>query len=367
MNAIANGEAAAPYSTRIATLRSRFAQHRIELLLVSSLPNVHYLTGFSGSAGAVVVTNRTSVLFTDTRYDIQAHQEVRVSEVKIVKGDAFSAAAKWSRRYRERGVGFEGDTVSYAAFQRLREFLPNKRLVAVAGLVESLRMEKDEGEIEQIRRAVDAGSRAFTETLRYVKAGVAELDLAAEIEYRMRSYGAERPAFETIVAFGDHAALPHAKPGTRKLAANECVLMDLGAILGGYAGDMSRTVFFGKPSNKAAQMYRAVLEAQLAGEEAVREGVTSASVDLAARRVLERHGLGQYFTHSTGHGVGREIHESPRIAPKQKMRLPERAVITVEPGVYITGFGGVRIEDVVVVRKRGPEVLTRTPKELIVL
>lgn len=356
-----------PYPSRVERLRAALALQRLNLFLVSSLPNVHYLTGFSGSSGAVVVTDRTSILFTDSRYDIQAHEEVRHSDVKIVKGDAVAVAVKWSRRYRERTLGFEAGAVSYAAYQRLGEFIPSKRLVAASSLVETLRITKDEGEIGQIRRAVDVGSRAFSETLRYVKLGVTELDLAAEIEYRMRRYGAERPAFETIIAFGDHAALPHARPGARKLAANECILMDLGAILGGYAGDMSRTVFFGTPSRRAAKMYRAVLEAQLAGENAVAAGVACSAVDGAARLVLERHGIGQYFTHSTGHGVGREIHESPRIAPKQPMRLPEGAVITVEPGVYIPGFGGVRIEDVVVVRKQGAEVLTRTPKELTVL
>ncbi|MBI4459567.1 MAG: aminopeptidase P family protein, partial [Acidobacteria bacterium] len=197
--------------------------------------------------------------------------------------------------------------------------------------------------------------------------GISEREVAAEIEYRMRRHGAERPSFETIVAFGDHAALPHARPGGRRLRPKECILMDLGAILGGYASDMTRTVFLGEPSRRVSRMYQAVLEALQEAEAVVRVGVEGSRVDAAARRVLKRYGYGRYFTHSTGHGVGREVHELPRLAAKQDQPLPERAVVTVEPGVYIPGYGGVRIEDVVVVRKDRAEVLTPTPKELLVL
>jgi Xaa-Pro aminopeptidase len=356
-----------PYMTRIEKLRERMAGQRIEALLVSSLPNVHYLTGFSGSAGAVLVTPRSSSLFTDPRYDLQARQEVADSRVLIVKGEALGAAAKMVRRGREKRLGFENHAISYETYRRLRELLPNKRLVAAGSLVESLRMEKDEGEILEIRKAVEVASKAYSETLRHLRPGMAELEVAAEIEYRMRLNGAERPSFETIVASGPRTALPHARPGTRKLQVNEFILMDLGAILNGYASDMTRTVFLGSAPRKAAQMYRAVLEAQLEAEAAVRAGVECGAVDRAARRVLERRGYGRYFTHSTGHGVGREIHEAPRIAARQRLRLPERTVITVEPGVYIPDYGGVRIEDVVVVRKKGGDVLTRTPKELTIL
>jgi Xaa-Pro aminopeptidase len=358
------------FARRLAQLRERMNKKHVDALLVSFLPNVQYLTGFSGTEqgdGVMLVTQGGSVLFTDSRYDIQAHEEVRASRVEIIKGGAFANAAKWSRRSRASRLGFESDAVSYAGHRRLRELLPGARLVPVSGMVEALRMEKDEAEIEQIRKAVDAGSRAFTDALGMLRVGVTEFAMAAEIEYRMRLCGAEKPSFETIVAYGERAALPHARPSERKLRAGEFALMDLGAILGGYAGDMTRTVFLGNAPRKAREVYSAVLEAQLAAEEAVHVGVECSAVDAAARRVLDRRGFGKYFTHSTGHGVGREIHELPRIAPKQSMRLPEGAVITVEPGVYIPGFGGVRIEDVVVVRKHGPEVLTATPKELTVL
>ena len=358
------------YAARLEKLRRRMAEERVDLLLVSSLPNVHYLTGFSGSAGAVLMAPSKTLLFTDSRYDLQAHAEVKDSQVMIVKGDALTAAAKWSRRSaRRKGTrtGFESETVTYRAYRRLRELLPDQRLTPAAGWVESLRIVKDEQEIDELRKAVDAGSQAFLETMKHLRAGTSEQEAAAEIEYRMRLLGAEKPAFETIVAFGDRAALPHARPGGRRLRAGEFALFDLGAILNGYNGDMTRTVFLGNAPRQQARIYRAVLEAQLESEASVRAGVECQEVDAAARRALDRYGYTKYFTHSTGHGVGVEIHELPRIAPKQRMQLPENAVITIEPGVYIPGVGGVRIEDVVVVRKDGAEVLTKAPKELTVL
>lgn len=340
------------------------AAPKIEAFLVSSLPNVQYLTGFSGSAGALLVTAHSSFFFTDSRYDLQAREEVQDSRVTIVKEFAGVAAARRAARRREDRIGFEAETLPYQGYRRLLELLPRKKRVPTRGLVEALRVEKDPGEIAQIRQAVELASRAFAETLPLLRPGVTEMEVAAEIEYRMRRYGGEKPSFETIVAFGPRSALPHARAGARRLLPKECVLMDLGVILNGYCSDMTRTVFLGKAPRKAAQIYRAVLEAQQEAEDAVQAGVECATVDRAARRVLERHGYARYFTHSTGHGVGREIHELPRIARNQHVPLPESAVITVEPGVYLPGFGGVRIEDVVVVRKGGREVLTQTSKEL---
>ncbi len=356
-----------PYPLRMARLRARLEEGRLEALLVTSLPNVHYLTGFSGSAGVVLATMQGSTLFTDPRYDLQAHDQVRDCRVVIVSGDALKAAAQRAKRGRFARLGFEAGAVTFQTHQRLKELLPQKRLVPTDGWIETLRIEKDEGEIEQIRQAVALASRAFSETLPLLRPGIREMEVAAEIEYRMRRYGAEQPSFETIVAFGPRTALPHARATARALQPGECILMDLGAILNGYVSDMTRTVFLGQPSRKVSRIYRAVLEAQKEAEETVRAGVKCAAVDRVARQVLEGYGYEEYFTHSTGHGVGREIHELPRIGKKQRTVLPERAVITVEPGVYLPGFGGVRIEDVVVVRKDGPEILTQTPKELTVL
>ena len=342
-------------------------REKLGTLLVTSLPNVQYLTGFSGSAGAVLVSERGAVFFSDSRYDIQAHQEVQGAQVKIVKGDAVAAAAKFAASKRTTRLGFEGGTVSFQGHRRLKELLAGARLVPTQGWVEDLRMQKDEAEIDKIRKAVELGSRACEETLKLLRPGMTELEVAAEIEYRMRRYGGERPSFETIVATGPRAALPHARATDRRLRPNEFILLDLGVILGGYASDMTRTVFLGKAPAKAARVYRAVKEALEAGEEAVAAGEPCEAVDAAPRRVLKRYGYERYFTHSTGHGLGMEVHELPRVSRGQKTPLVERAVITVEPGVYLEGYGGVRIEDVVVVRKGGGEVLTPTSKELIEL
>jgi Xaa-Pro aminopeptidase len=342
-------------------------EQKIGALLVTSLPNLQYLTGFSGSAGALLVTDSQSVFFTDSRYDIQAREEVADSRVVIAKEYAVAAAAKLAARLRDRRIGMEAATTPLAEYQRVKELLSKKKLVPTRGLVESLRIEKDEGEIAMIRKAVELGSRAFEETLPLLRPGMAELEVAAEIEYRMRRYGGERPSFETIVATGPRAALPHARATARRIRPREFILMDLGVILSGYASDMTRTVFLGKAPSKAARIYRAVKEAVEEAEHQVAAGRTAESVDRAARRVLRRYGYERYFTHSLGHGLGREVHELPRIGRNQATPLPEGATITIEPGVYLEGYGGVRIEDVVVVRNRGAELLTPTSKELMEL
>jgi Xaa-Pro aminopeptidase len=350
------------------------AASRLDSLLVSSLPNVQYLTGFTGSSGAVLLTPSQTVFFTDSRYDLQSRAQVKGARIEISTGDALLAAVRWGVKQPLGRTGFDSGTMSVQQYARVKEILDGSRRkinkprpVAAPGLVEDLRVVKDAGEIERLRAAVQLGSRCFEEAMPLVKDGVREFELAAEIEYRMRLYGGEKPAFETIVAFGERTALPHARPTDRRLKANEFVLFDLGVILSGYCSDMTRTVFWGKAPAKARKMYKAVLNAQLASEAAVRAGITCGEADQAARRVLDTQGYGKYFTHSTGHGVGLEIHENPRVAAKQTTLLREGMAITIEPGAYVEGLGGVRIEDIVIVRKDHAEVLTQTPKELLEL
>ncbi len=348
---------------------------RLDSLLVSALPNVQYLTGFTGSSGSLLLTPALASFFTDSRYDLQSHSEVKCAQVIIGKGDAVMAAARWGSAKQLGRVGYDSGALSVDQFGKLREVFAGAgsaskaktRLVSAAGHVEALRMVKDADEIELIRKAVHLGSRCFEETLLLLKNGVTETELAAEIEYRMRLYGGEKTAFETIIAFGDRTALPHARPTSRRLKPNEFVLFDLGVILSGYCSDMTRTVFWGKAPAKAKAMYKAVLESQLASENSVRAGIDCGTVDRAARRVLEKRGFGRYFTHSTGHGLGIEVHENPRVAAKQSAVLEEGMAITIEPGAYIPGVGGVRIEDVVIVRKNHGEVLTQTAKSLLEL
>jgi Xaa-Pro aminopeptidase len=228
-------------------------------------------------------------------------------------------------------------------------------------------MVKSPQEIARIRCSVQTNSQAFEKTVQSIRPGVSEFHIAAELEFQMRRLGAEKPAFETIVAAGSRSALPHARPSDRKVGVNELLLIDMGACQDGYMSDMTRVLFFGKPDRRMKTMYNAVLKAQLAGIAAVREGVTAGQVDQKARQVLESEGLGKEFLHSTGHGLGLEIHELPRVGRRDKTRLKAGMVITIEPGAYIRDFGGIRIEDTVLVTKNGCEILTPTSKELMVL
>jgi Xaa-Pro aminopeptidase len=237
-------------------------------------------------------------------------------------------------------------------------------LEPVRGWIEEMRMIKSAGELELIRCSVQTNSRAFERAAGSVKAGMRESDLAAELEYRMRRLGAEKPSFETIVAGGERSALPHAQPTGARLRSGDLVVVDMGAFQEGYASDMTRMLFVGTPPAKVKRMYRAVLEAQLAAIDAVRDGARTAAVDAAARRVLKGYGLDRAFTHSTGHGLGLEIHEPPRLGKRDELRLKAGMAVTIEPGVYVRGFGGIRIEDTVVVTKTGCEILTPTSKDL---
>lgn len=344
-----------------------FASERIDALLITGAANVRYLSGYTGSNGLIVATPRSAIFFTDPRYTIQASQEVSCRIKVVARGPLLPAAAALLKRMKAKRVGFEKAHLSYEQHALLTDRLPGVRLVPVGPAIEQQRMVKSEEEIARIRRSVETNSRAFDRALKVIRPGATEVDIAAEIEYQMRRLGAEKPAFETIVASGDRSALPHARPTSKKLGSTELTLIDMGATEEGYASDMTRMLHLGRPSSKIRRMYNAVLEAQLAAIDAVRPGVTAERVDRAARTVLEQHGLDRTFTHSTGHGLGLEIHEAPRLGKRDKTKLEAGMAITIEPGAYLEGFGGVRIEDTVVVTGAGCEILTPTPKELITL
>lgn len=352
-------------SERRERVANRMTEQGAEAMLVSGLPNVRYLSGYTGSNGIVLLSPGAGTLFTDPRYTIQAAAE---SDCHVVtaKGPLIAAAAKVIHRRRLKRVGFEFGRLSYAAWSELRDALGREvQLVPLPGYVEQERMVKSSGEIELIRQSVLTNSRAYQRVLTRLKPTATENDVAAEIEYGMRRFGAEGPAFESIVAAGEHSALPHARPGREPIGTNRILLMDVGALQAGYCSDMTRVVYLGSPGRKFRGIYNAVLQAQLTAIDAVRAGTTAAAVDRAARSVLKRHGLEKAFVHSTGHGLGLEIHETPRVGRKDKTRLEAGMVITIEPGAYIEGFGGVRIEDTVVVTQNGCEVLTPTSKELL--
>lgn len=339
---------------------------RVDGFLTTALPNVKYLSGFTGSNGALLLTRDRALLFTDPRYQTQAPAESDC-EVKVAKGPLAKEAHKWFKRLKLKSVGFEQNRISYEDYSELREGIKGIRFKAIAGIVESLRMLKSPAEIATIRASVQLNSAALEQALRHFKASMTEVDMAAEIEYRMRRLGAEGPAFETIVASGERSALPHAHPIDRPIRRDQLLLVDMGAAVAGYASDMTRTYAVGKLDAKMRRMYRAVLESQLAAIDVVKPGVSCATVDRTAREVLRRYGLDKLFIHSTGHGLGLEIHEGPRVGRKEGTKLEAGMTITIEPGVYAEGLGGIRIEDTVVVSAQGSEVLTPTGKELVVL
>ncbi len=336
----------------------------IDALLVSGIVNVRYLTGFTGSNALLLVSPRESVLFTDPRYTIRSSREVDCTVV-IAKGSLNDAAAKMIRKRRWKRIAVEQNRMVYGAVQELEKALGTGiKLGAAPGLVERHRMVKSPEEIASIRRSVHINSLAFDKAVTRLKGNWTENDLSAELEYQMRKAGASRAAFETIVAAGPRSALPHASPTAEPVGADRLLLIDMGAVQNGYCSDMTRMLHIGKPGAKARRLYKAVLEAQLAAIDAVKENVTAGAVDSKAREVLKIHGYGDLFVHSTGHGLGLEIHEPPRLGKRDKTRLKAGMAITIEPGAYIEGFGGVRIEDTIVVTRNGCEVLTPTDKEL---
>ena len=347
-----------------------FDQSKTDALIVSSLPNVEYITGFNGSNAAILIEKNGAVtLFTDPRYTIAARQAFP-GRVAILKSRASLplGALKLALKHKCRKIGFEKFSLSYAEYQALSQDLPlGVELVASGGAIENQRMVKDAVELAAIRQAVATNSNAYEAAITKAKIGMTELDLAAEIDYQQRRHGASGTAFDTIVAFGPRTALPHAHPGVAKLANHELILIDAGARQNGYTSDMTRMLCAGKPGTRLKNLYQAVLESQLAAIDAIRPGVPAHQVDQAARSVLEKHELDKQFVHSTGHGLGLEIHEAPSLRKKDKTRLAAGMVITIEPGAYVEGVGGVRIEDTVLVTPTGYEILTPTRKELIQL
>jgi Xaa-Pro aminopeptidase len=357
---------------RLRRLQSDLATNRLDLLLLTHLPNVRYLCGFTGSSGALLVAEDKVVFFTDGRYAVQAREEVRGAKLVVARKGPFAAAVEWLTANRKKlpgnRLGMEAEHLTVADFRRLTKSLTGKfRLKDAPPLVEQLRMVKDRDELDLLRNAVDLGSSLFETALNAIRPGIRETDVAAEMEYAARKAGAEGMSFETIIAAGKRSALPHGRASESVIPADGFVVCDFGVILSGYCSDMTRTVYVGSPTEEECRLYEAVRRAQAAGTAAVKPGVTSGQVDRASRNVLKENGLAKYFTHSTGHGVGLEIHEPPRIAAGQSDILRPGMVITIEPGVYIPGRGGVRIEDMAVVTEAGCEVLTPTPKQLITI
>jgi Xaa-Pro aminopeptidase len=357
------------FGRRLRLLRTTLGTHRLDALLITYLPNIRYLCGFTGSAGVLIITNREKVLLTDGRYTEQAKQEVKSATVRIVKKSALLASAEWlQNKPGLRRVGIEAAHLTLAERATLAKAMgKSASIIASSPLVEPLRMIKDDEEIASIRAACHLGVELFRTVTKNLRPKVSESEVAGELEFAARQAGAEQMSFPTIIAGGARSALPHGRASRAPLPANGFVVCDFGVILAGYCSDMTRTVHLGRPQSDARSAYESVKEAQQAALDAVKPGVTVGEIDHAARKLLYNHGLGKFFTHSTGHGLGLEIHEAPKIAAAHKEVLEPGMVITIEPGVYIPGKWGIRIEDTVVVTETGCEILTACPKDLLTL
>jgi Xaa-Pro aminopeptidase len=353
------------YGARQQKFQQSLGAEELDGFVVTQAANLRYLCGYTGSNGLLLFLAGRKVFFTDGRYTVQARAEVKGTRVVISRGALIKDAAALISMLRSAVIGFEADLTTVAAARQMRE-LTHKRIrwKATSGLVMRQRMVKDAEEIKLIRAAVNLGAKVYEHSLLSLRPGVAEIEVAGQLEYAARQSGVDGMSFDTIVAAGKRAALPHGRASNARIPRRGFVVVDSGVILRGYCSDMTRTVHVGRVSHPERGWYEAVLEAQLAGIAAIRPGATAGEIDEAARGVLRKHKLDRYFTHSTGHGVGLEIHEPPRLGKTQPERLEPGMVITIEPGIYVPEKGGVRIEDMVVVTERGAVILTPVTKEL---
>ena len=358
------------YSERRRRLLSELERLKLDAILVTHLPNVRYLTGFTGSAAALLIENKAQarpVFVTDGRYSAQARQQAKGVSIALGRPGVLGGMIREIAVRHPRRLGVEADHMTVKTHSLLVSELRGSRLVATSGVVEKLRIVKEPAEVKIIRQAVLLGARLLPGALRALRPGRPEAEVAAHIEYEARRRGAERMSFETIVASGPRSAMPHGIASSSPLPKAGFVVLDYGVILHGYCSDMTRTVHLGRSGPQSKAWYDAVLQAQLAAISAVRPGTAFSDVDRAARMILKGSKLEKFFTHSTGHGVGLEIHEPPRLAAGQEETLEPGMVITIEPGIYVPGRGGIRIEDMVLVTHDGCEVLTPVKKDFVQL
>ena len=359
-------------ASRASRLRAQLSDAGCDALLVNGLVNVRYLTGFTGSAGLLLVTPERLLLVTDGRYREQAREQLAAAGVEAAVGIGATTSAQRELLQEAVGgverLGLEAAWVTWAQQRAYAStWFPSAELVPTEGLVEGLRRTKDDGEVARIEAAAAIADAALAETLPFLKAGVSEREFAIALELAMKRLGATGPSFETIVASGPNGAKPHHRPSERRVGKGEPVVVDFGALVDGYCSDMTRTVCVGAPvSSDAARMREVVAESQAAGVAAVRPGVAAADVDAACRDVIAAAGWGDAFVHGTGHGVGLQIHEDPRVSTASGATLAPGDVVTVEPGVYLPEIGGVRIEDTVVVTADGCRPLTNAPKDYVI-
>lgn len=354
------------YQNRLKNLRAKMKLKNVEAVLITKKVNYMYMSGFTGTSAILYITHSKAVLITDFRYNEQAAKQAPDFEIVRYIGSIFEELNTMLKNDNIEKLSFEDYDLVYSKYTEFSEKL-NAQLVPLGRMLEELRRVKDEAEIELIKKSATIVDGVFSYILGFIKPGLTEIEIAAEMEHQMRRLGAEGPSFETIVASGRRASMPHGVASDKIVESGDVITMDYGAIYKGYCSDITRTIFLGEPEEEMKKIYEIVLEANLKGLQAVKAEMSGKSVDAVAREFISEAGYRDYFGHGLGHGVGLEIHEDPTLSTRGDMILKDGMVVTVEPGIYIPKLGGVRIEDMVVVDGDSAQVLTASTKEMILL
>lgn len=351
---------------RVKNIQSVLADKEIDALLVTNMYNVRYLANFTGTTGLVFITKNHAYFVTDFRYTDQAAEEAQGFEIVKNTGSIYEEVAKISDKEKIENIGFEAENITFSTYETIDKMIP-ANLVPVKGIVEKLREVKTEDEILLIKKAIEITEKAYDYILGFVKPGITEIQVANELDFYMREEGASGVSFDTIVASGVRSAMPHGVASSKKIEEGDMVTIDFGCYYQGYVSDMTRTFAVGDPGSQLKEIYEIVYQANNKVNETAKAGMTGAELDAVARDYITEHGYGEAFGHTTGHGIGLEVHEGPAISFRNENKLVVNNVITNEPGIYISGLGGVRIEDDLVIKENGCDILMTTPKELVIL
>jgi Xaa-Pro aminopeptidase len=354
-------------SNRLNTFRRKIKDLKMDAALITKRENYMYLSGFTGTSANLLITDKKAYLLTDFRYIEQSTKQAPLFEIVEHKPDIIDTLYEIINSENIKKLGFEDQSASYASYKTFVDKFVKTELIGIGSVVEELRSIKDVQEIEIINKAVQIADGAFAHVLSLIKPGITELDVAAELEYKMKKLGASGASFETIVASGIRSSMPHGIASEKKLELGDTITLDFGAIYNHYCSDITRTVFLGQPDKKMIDIYNIVLNAQLTSEKGAKRGLTGKEVDKIARDIIYQNGYEGKFGHGLGHGVGLEIHESPRLSMGGDKILENNMAVTIEPGIYVEGLGGVRIEDTIIIKDENPIVLTKSKKDLIIL
>ncbi|MEA1986059.1 MAG: Xaa-Pro peptidase family protein [Candidatus Marinimicrobia bacterium] len=354
--------------TRINEVRKYIKENQLDGFLVFALSNVRYLSGYTGSNGLCYITKDKQYFFTDFRYKSQSKMQVKDFEIIIAEsGGLLTKLKEINLISKGDNIGFEGNNISFDQYKELEKDYTNTKFYSKSMVLENIASVKDEDELNSLRKAAEITDRIFDKIIKEIKIGITEKEIASKISYYSKIMGDNEDSFAPIVASGLNGSKPHHTPSDKKIANNEFITMDFGAVYNGYHGDMTRTIFIGDPDEKQKEIYNIVSKAQMLGIENVKPGISGKELDSLARDYITDKGYGEYFGHGLGHGIGLVVHAEPRVSQKNKNPMQVNNVITIEPGIYIPKWGGIRIEDDVIVTKNGYEVISKSPKELTIL